>query len=240
MKGIKTFDKEKVTLNIAKLRKGGEVFEVIIDPDSVINYKSRKTQDVRDVLKSHDIFSDAKKGMLASEQRLEALFGTSNPLEIAATILDEGEIQFTQEYREQIRKEKINRIIEIIARNAVDPRSGLPHPRNRIENAIDEAKIRIDEFKGAEDQIQDIIQKMRPILPIKFAVREIQIKIPPTYAGKAYSSVSRFGKILMDNWQSDGSWLATVEIPAGIQNEFFDALNKLTHGEIETKIIKER
>jgi len=35
---------------------------------------------------------------------------------------------------------------------------------------------------------------------------------------------------------NDGSWHAVVEIPAGLQNEFFDELNKETHGNIHTKI----
>ena len=75
-------------------------------------------------------------------------------------------------------------------------------------------------------------------MPIKLATRVIQVHIPANYAGKAYSVVERFGKITQDNWQTDGSWLCLVEIPAGIQNEFFDALNKLTQGSVQTKVMK--
>ena len=32
--------------------------------------------------------------------------------------------------------------------------------------------------------------------------------------------------------------LITVEIPAGIAPELFDELNKLTHGNIESKVVK--
>ena len=37
---------------------------------------------------------------------------------------------------------------------------------------------------------------------------------------------------------SDGTINAVIEIPAGLQNDLFDKLNELTHGEIETKILK--
>lgn len=237
MKSFKTFDKERLSVNLARLKKAGENFELIIDPDKILEYRKNKAE-VRDVLMYEKIFSDAKKGFEASTERLKSVFGTDNILESAKTILDQGEIQFTQEYREQKRKEKQNKILNIITMNAVDPKTGLPHPRARIEAAMDEAKTKIDDYKDAEDQVADIVKALQPVLPIKFAMKEIQVKISPLYAGKAYSVVERYGKIKMDNWQTDGSWICSVELPAGMQNEFFDALNKLTHGSMESKVLK--
>ncbi|MBN2422796.1 ribosome assembly factor SBDS [Candidatus Woesearchaeota archaeon] len=237
MKPLKTFDKEAVKFNLAKIKKGGENFEIIVEPEKIIEFKNHKINNIGEVLRYEKIFSDAKKGYLASETQLESVFGTNDPLKIAEVILNQGEIQFTQEYRDKIREEKRNKIIDIISRNAIDPRTGLPHPRTRIEAAFDEARVKIDELKDAESQINDIVLKLRPILPIKFATKEIQIKIGPNYAPKAYSVVQRLGKIKFDNWQSDGTWVCTIEIPAGMQNEFFDKLNKLTHGAIESKIL---
>ncbi len=237
MKSFKTFDKERLSVNLAKLKKSGENFEVIINPDKILEYRKNQA-DVREVLKYEKIFSDAKKGFEASVERLKSVFGTDNVLECAKNIIEKGEIQFTQEYRDQKRKEKQNKILDIITRNAVDPKTGLPHPRARIEAAMDEAKVKIDYYKDAEDQVNDIIKALQPVLPIKFAVKEIQVKIGPLYAGKAYSIVERYGKIKMDNWQTDGSWICSVEIPAGMQNEFFDELNKLTHGSMESKVLR--
>ncbi|MBN2368430.1 ribosome assembly factor SBDS [Candidatus Woesearchaeota archaeon] len=238
MRPTKTYDQERLSLNLAKLKKGGENFEIIIDPDKILEYKKNKEMDPREVMMYEKIFADAKKGFEASHDQLKALFNTTDVLAVAKKILDDGEIQFTQEYREDKRKEKKNKILDIITRNAVDPKTGLPHPRNRIEAAMEEARVKIDDFKEPGDQVNDIVSSLKPIIPIKLATKEIQVKIPSLYAGKAYSVVDKFGKIKMDNWLSDGSWLCSVEIPAGIQNEFFDALNKLTQGNIETKIVR--
>ncbi|MBD3202871.1 ribosome assembly factor SBDS [Candidatus Woesearchaeota archaeon] len=239
MRPTKTFDKEQVKFNLAKIKKGGQTFEVIIDPDKIIEFKEKKKVETREILRYEKIFSDAKKGFLASEKDLKSIFGTSDPIQVGKNILDKGEIQFTQEYRDKIRKEKKKRIIDIITRNAIDPQTKLPHPKTRIEAAFEEANIKIDEIKDAESQVDDIVTDLRPIIPIKFSKKEIQIKIGPKHAPKAYSVVDRMAKIKFDNWQTDGSWVCNVEIPAGIQNEFFDKLNKLTHGEIESKVISE-
>ena len=233
-----SFDKERVTFNLAKLRKGGQVFELTIDPDQAIAFKEGKTSDVKSVLKAEHIYMDVKKGELASEHILKNIFQTEDVLVIAEKILKEGEIQLTAEYREKLREEKKRKIINMIHRNGVDPRTHLPHPETRIEAALEEAKVKIDDFKKAEDQLQDIIKQIRPILPISFEIKEIAVKISPDFAAKSYSTITQFGKILRDDWQTDGSWVVVVEIPAGLQNDFFDKLNDLTHGEIETKILK--
>ena len=150
MKPTGVIDKEKASFNLAKLKKSGNVFEVIIDPEKMILYKNKKIE-AREVLMYEKVFSDAKKGYEASTEIMKSVFNTENTLEVAKIILDHGEIQFTKEYRDQKRKEKINRILDIITKNAIDPKTGLPHPRNRIESAIEEARVKIDNFKEAED-----------------------------------------------------------------------------------------
>jgi ribosome maturation protein SDO1 len=234
-----SFDREKITINLAKLKKGGENFEIVINPEKVVDFKKKKIEDVREVIMYERIFYDAKKGLEASHDHMLSLFETADPLKVAKIILEQGEIQFTQEYRENKRKEKFNKITDILVRNAVDPRTGLPHPRTRIEAALAEAKIKVDDLLDAEDHIQEIVHKLMPILPIKFSTKEMQIRVLAQYAPKVHPIMTKFGKLLSENWQSDGSLVCNVEIPAGLQNELFDALNKLSHGSTESKVVRE-
>lgn len=222
---------------IARLKKEGNVFEILVDCDKALEYRGGKNVSLNDVVATDDIFKDVKKGEKASENVLKSIFKTEDPMQIAAIIIKEGEIQLTASHRDKIREEKRKRIVEIIHRNAIDSKTGLPHPPQRIENAMNEAKIYIDEHKGAEEQVDDVLKKIRAIIPIKFETREIAVRIPDKYAGQSYSVLKRY-KLLRDEWQNDGSLVAVVEIPAGIQDEFFNQLNKITHGEVETKILK--
>jgi ribosome maturation protein SDO1 len=231
---------EKLHINLARLKMGGENFEISVNPDKAIDFKSGRAIDIRDVLMAEKIFSDAHKGLVASEHLLEKIFGTSEPLEVSKTIIQKGEIQLTAEYRDRLRDEKRKRIVFLIQRNGINPENDLPHPATRIELAMEEAKVKIDENKKAEDQVQEIVKKIRAVLPIRFEVREIQIHIPANYAAKSYSLLKNFGTVLKDQWQNDGSLLSIVEIPAGLQQDFFDELNKMTKGEVETKLLKSK
>lgn len=234
------FDKEKVSFNLVIYNKFGKNFEIAVDPDLAIAYKGKKNKDKEDIpeiLKAEEVFKDVKKGELASEEDIGQVFKTTNFYDVAQIMLNDGDIQLTSEYREKLRQEKRKAIVQLIHRSAIDPKTGLPHPATRIENAMNEAKVRIDEMKKAEDQIKDILAALKPIIPIKFDTKTFEIHLDVKNASKCLGVLKGFGKIIKENWLADGSYICEIEIPAGLQEEMIDDLNSLTHGtvRIETK-----
>lgn len=223
---------------IARLKKEGHNFEILVDCNNALALREGKDMDMHDILAAMQVFSDAKKGLAASETAMKQIFGTSDVDEVAKQIIKKGEIQLTQEYREGLREGKRKQVISIIHRNGVDPKTHLPHPPQRIENAFLEAKFHVDEFRPVQEQVQEALKKLRPILPIKFEIKELAIKIPPDYAPKCYSTVKLFGTILREEWQSNGYWVGVVEIPGGMESDFYDKLNKICHGNVESKVLK--
>ncbi len=233
----KTFEKEHFNINIARLKKGGQNFEININPDLAIEFKEGKNVDIEDILKSQEIFFDTKDGNLASEEIMKEMFGTDNKLEIAKIILQKGEIQLTAEHRSKVRENKRKKLVNMIHRNAIDPKTQMPHPVQRIENAFEEAKIKLEEFKSVEDQVSDVVKKLQVILPIKFDHKKVEVKIDAAHAHSVFAIAKKYGVLKENTWLSDGSWFGIVEIPAGLQNEFFDEINGSTHGRAIIKIL---
>ena len=223
---------------IARLKTHGQNFEVLVDCNNAIALREGKSIDMKDVLAALKIFTDAKKGLEASEHAMQQIFQTSDAEEVAKQIIKKGDMQLSAEYRNKIRENKRKQIINIIHRNGVDPKTHLPHPVTRIENAFEEAKFNVDEFTSVQQQVQEALKKLRPILPIKFEVKEMAIKIGHEYAAKAYSIIKNYGTILKEEWQNDGYWIGVVEMPGGLEEEFFEKLNNVCHGETEIKILK--
>jgi ribosome maturation protein SDO1 len=229
-RGGPVFEHEKIHINLAFMKKGGAHFEIVIDPDAAIRFKETGHGDVDDVVKAQKVFSDAHKGLLASEERMRELLGTTVFEEVAKRILKEGEIQLTTEHRDKVRAQKLRALIAKIHRNAVDPKTGNPHPEKRIELAFDEAKIKVDELRSIEQQLNDVVKRLQPILPLKFETSRLTLRVPTQYAGKLRGEVARVATIVSDSWQNDGSWQATVELPAGMKPELIDLVNSMTHG----------
>ncbi|WP_088335557.1 MULTISPECIES: ribosome assembly factor SBDS [unclassified Methanopyrus] len=223
---------------VARLEKGGERFEVLVDPEGARKLREGEDVDVEEILAVEQVFRDARKGERASEQAMEELFGTSDPIKVAEIVIKEGEIQLTAEQRRKMQEEVKRKIVHIIARRAVDPRTGAPHPPERIERAMEETGVHIDPMKGAEEQVKDVIKQLRPVLPMKFEEVKVAIRIPAKYTGQAMGIVREFGDIEREEWQYDGAWVAVVRLPAGLQDEFFEKLNEITKGDFESKILE--
>ena len=223
---------------VARYEHGGHRFEILVDPNVIDDIKSGKIENVVDYLVIDEIFKDAHKGDRASEELVKEVFVTTDVNEVAKTIVKKGQVQLTTEQRRKMLEEKKKRIVMEIARNAINPQTGAPHPPQRIELAMEEAKVHIDPLKSVEEQVPMVLKALRPLIPIRFEKVKIAVKLSGDMYGKAYGEISKMGAILKEEWQSDGSWIGVVEIPAGMQGEFLDMLNKKTHGNVQTKILR--
>src|SRR3989338_11526489 len=96
---------------IARLKTHGQAFEILVDCSNALALREGKDVDMHDILAAMKIFSDAKKGLEASETAMKQIFGTSDAEEVAKAIIKKGEIQLTHEYREGVREAKIKQII---------------------------------------------------------------------------------------------------------------------------------
>jgi len=222
---------------IARFESHGERFEIIISPEAIERIRDGGALNMED-LASDFIFSDAKKGNKASEDMMEEVFNTNSTEEIAKIIIIKGDVQLTTEQRHKMQKNKKKRIIDTISRNSMDPKTKAPHPKQRIENAMEEAGIHIDPFKPVKEQVKTTIEALQPYIPLSFSNVRISVKIPSEYIGKSYGVVRNFGTLEQENWQSDGSWIGVIKLPAGMQTDFYNKINDVTKGNVSTKILK--
>ncbi|HTS33236.1 MAG TPA: ribosome assembly factor SBDS [Thermoplasmata archaeon] len=223
---------------IARWETGGNRFEVLVDPKAVQDLKDGKDVDLSDKLALDQVFKDAKKGDKISEEFLEKTFHTRDLATIAKQIVLKGEVQVTTEQRHQLQAEKLKQIVQTIARNAMNPQTGAPHPAARIEAAMTEAKVHIDPFRPVDAQVQEVLAKLRPLLPIRLDVVKVRIRLPAQHYPRVIGELKGMGRLLEEQWMGDGSWSGVIEIPAGVQTELYEKLNARTRGAAETALVK--
>ena len=134
--------------------------------------------------------------------------------------------------------EKRKQLVTFIAKTYVDPRSHLPHPPLRIEQAIDDGRISIDPFKNIGDQIKDIVEKLRPIIPLKSENLVLEISVPAQFVAQSYNVLKSTGTLKKEDWQSNGSLKAILEIPAAASPNVIDRLGSITKGTATVEVVK--
>lgn len=229
---------------VARLNRFGTHFEILVDPDAAEALRARLVAGeavaddaVRAATATDIVFTHWSDGKKASREELLKGFGTDAFAAVAQRILREGEIQLTAEQRRKMGEAKHKRIVETILRNAWNPQTKGPHPKERIERALEEAKFKVDPLRRVEEQVEAAMKALRPLLPIAFERVQVAIRIPAEHTGHAYGPVRSMGEIKQEEWQKDGALVVLLEIPAGMQTEVYDRLNKLTHGQVTTKLV---
>lgn len=226
---------------VARLETHGTQYEILVDPEIALKFREDKGEgelNLGDLLAAEFVFLDAGSTDKAADEDLRKAFGTTDLEECAKKILLKGDLQLTTDQRRRMVDRKRKLIVQHIARNAINPQTKAPHPPARIESAMEEARIHLDPFKSVEAQVNEVVKALRPLIPLRFETIQIAVKLPAEHAGKANLILRGYGELQNEQWMSDGSWIGVVEMPAGMQNEFFNDLNKRTSGDAETRIVK--
>jgi ribosome maturation protein SDO1 len=225
---------------VARFKKGSKRFEVLVDPDKAMEYKLGRRREFDEILVYDEVYADSNKGLRAAKSDLLDVFGTTDVHKIAEKIVREGELQIKAEQRKRLIEEKRRQIMDYVSKYCVDARTNLPIPPMRLENAMEEVSVRIDPFRPAEEQTKDIISKLSELIPIKQQITILNIRIPPTYVGKAYGYLKKASDIIRENWLSDGSLSLITSIPSGLKVEFIEKLGRITGGTAYIEVTEER
>jgi ribosome maturation protein SDO1 len=224
--------------SIVRLTTGGEHFEILVHPDPALEFKFGRKIDISQVVAVDEVYSDANKGLRVPTEKLTKIFKSNDFLQIAETILRKGDLNLTTDQRRRLVEEKRKQIVANISRNYVDPRSGLPHPPLRIEQAMAEVRITIDPFKDSGEQTKGVVDELRGILPLKSERIKMLVKIPAQYASQSFGALKGVGDIVKEDWGSDGGLTVIIEIPAGVHSTLLDRLGSLSKGTAQASVIR--
>ena len=216
----------------------GQHYEILVNPDPALGFKQGRAVEPSQVIVVDEVYADANKGLRASTEKLKQHFGTEDHAKAALEVLRKGELNLTQEQRKRLTEEKRKAVIAIISKNFVDPKTMLPHPPLRIEQAMQEARVSIDPFQEANEQTKGVIESLRTILPLKSERIRLLVRVSAQYSGQTIGILKNFGEIKKEDWGADGTLSAIVEIPAGGQPGLLDRLGATTKGAAQVSVVK--
>lgn len=221
---------------VARLRVGKLNFETMVDLDSAMKLRKGIAVSISDVIRDNFVYTDLKKGMKAGKAELELSFGTTELPSIVERIVKKGELEVTQEFRDEALENRKKQVVDFLSKNAVDARTNRPFTPDMISNALKQAGVKIENV-SVDKQIKNIIETLKKAIPIKIETKKIKIKIPAQFTGQVYGLIQEYKE--KEDWLSDGSLEVILNIPVGITMDFYDRLNKITHGSALTSEIKE-
>jgi ribosome maturation protein SDO1 len=219
---------------IARIKQAGKHFEIIVDLDEALKFKKGEVNSIE--AEGDKIFTDSKKGNIASSSDLQDAFQTTDIQQIIEKIIKSGEVLLTQEHRDADQDKKFKQVVEFLVTNTIDPQSKNPHTAERIKSALEQAHVNIKNGP-VENQIKEIISEISKIIPIKLETKKVKATIPAAHTGKVYGLITQYKE--QETWLGNGDLEVILSVPSGIIMDFYDKLNSMTHGAAVTEEIKE-
>ena len=223
-----------MTQTTARVTKQGKHYEILVDLEEALKVKKGEGN-INSAVLTDAIFHNLKSGEHASVGDLEKNFGTSDVIGVAEKIIKGGEVVKTAESMNQEQEQKYKQVVDFLVRSAVSP-DGRPYTPDRIMKALHEAHINVKN-KPIEDQVGEIIDHLRKVLPLSIESKKVKLRVPVLYAAKSYGVIKEY--IKEETWQNNGDLDVIVEVPTALIMDFYDKLNNMTHGSIVSEEIKE-
>lgn len=217
----------------AKHKVKNKTFEISVDFDEALKVQ-KGVGDVGRALNASTIFYNVKEGSVASQKDLTEAYQTTDLHAVATIIIQRGELQRPQEFRDAEREAKVKQVLGLLVRNAVD-QHGRPYTEDRLRRAIQEVHYNFDN-QPAEKQMLAVLEKIKTIIPIRIDTKRVRIKIPARFSGQVYAVIKDYKE--SEEWLPNGDLEVIVSLPAGMQLDFYDKLNGITHGAVVSEEIK--
>ncbi|KAL0232810.1 hypothetical protein GEMRC1_011557 [Eukaryota sp. GEM-RC1] len=209
---------QSTNASIVRYSFGKSTFEILTKPGSISQYRK------------------GQLGDRPSDAELIEAFGTADQFKVIEKIASEGEVQLTAAERRELVEAKRRAMIAYIHRNFIDPKSRLPIPVTRIENAFDQIHLRIDPFQPAERQVQEQVMKhIVSLIPMKKSEIEGTVFLPHSVLGKCLSIIHQYSTVNKENYSSEGCELQVTLAP-GDFDQFNRALSDASKGEVSINV----
>jgi len=224
------------TNTLVKMKVQGKHYEILVDLELALKLRKGMPVNIQNVLLANNIFTNHKTSSKAADADLVAGFGTADVFAVADRMVKKGDIQLPKEYKDEQQDNKRKQVADWLIKNAVDAKTGRPFTPQMIENAMKQAGINITNLP-VDQQISGITEALKTILPIKIETKKIAITIPAIHTGKVYGLIKDYKE--KEDWLSNGDLKVIINIPVGLQMEFYDKLNAITHGSVVSEEMKQ-
>jgi len=216
-------------------------FEIACYPNKVNEYRKGIEKDLDEVLQSEQVYTNASRGIIASEKELLVAFDTTDHEIACEHILTHGEVQISKRERKAEMEKTFKEIASIITEKCINKESRRPFPQAVIEESMRELqkknKFSINFQQSSKAMALALIPKLTEILPLERTQMRLRLTFPGNSGKGAKRSLDNFiSEYIAEHYV--GNHVYEVLIDPGHFRAVSDVVSKLTKGKGTTDILE--
>src|SRR6056300_437708 len=162
---------------VVRLQRHGHRFEVACYRNKIVNYRQGTETDLSEVLQTERVFTNVSKGQFANTKILKKCFDTSNEETVCRFILDNGDVQVSDQERAAQLESTVREVATMVAEKCVHPISRRPYTTTQIRDAMKSVGFMVHPTRNIKQQFLDCVRLLqeKQVLDIERAKMKLAI-----------------------------------------------------------------
>lgn len=170
---------------VVRLQRHGHRFEVACYRNKIVNYRQGTETDLSEVLQTERVFTNVSKGQFANTKILKKCFDTSNEETVCRFILDNGDVQVSDQERAAQLESTVREVATMVAEKCVHPISRRPYTTTQIRDAMKLVGFMVHPTRNIKQQFLDCVRLLqeKQVLDIERAKMKLAIVLQQHQGG---------------------------------------------------------
>lgn len=162
---------------VVRYKHHGKRFEIACYKNKILNWRSGVEWDLDEVLQIRSIFTNVSRGQIASSDDLVSVFGTSDNDIICKIILNNGQIQISENEREYMLEKRYTDICHMLTQMTINPENNLPLSTKIIESELKKSGFSVSLNKSTKEQALKAFEILKRRIPNQIERLKMIIKL---------------------------------------------------------------
>eukprot|EP01024_Parvocaulis_polyphysoides_P031959 TRINITY_DN28760_c0_g4_i1.p1 TRINITY_DN28760_c0_g4~~TRINITY_DN28760_c0_g4_i1.p1 ORF type:complete len:413 (-),score=63.97 TRINITY_DN28760_c0_g4_i1:301-1464(-) len=153
--------KRLTNIAVVRYKKYGKRFEIACYKNKVKDWRNEIEKDLDEVLQTVEVFSNVSKALLANDEDLKLVFGTTDRLKVCQEILNNGEMQVSDKERKQEMDVIFKDVAKVLSNMCIDTNTNRPYTHNTLERALHDIHFKVDPKRPAKLQALEALKLLQ-------------------------------------------------------------------------------
>eukprot|EP01023_Acetabularia_acetabulum_P059313 TRINITY_DN7129_c1_g1_i1.p1 TRINITY_DN7129_c1_g1~~TRINITY_DN7129_c1_g1_i1.p1 ORF type:complete len:405 (-),score=66.86 TRINITY_DN7129_c1_g1_i1:540-1682(-) len=153
--------KRLTNIAVVRYKKYGKRFEIACYKNKVKDWRNEIEKDMDEVLQTVEVFSNVSKALLANDEDLKLVFGTTDRAKVCREILISGEMQVSDKERKQEMDVIFKDVAKVLSNMCIDTNTNRPYTHNTLERALQEIHFKVDTKRPAKLQALEALKQLQ-------------------------------------------------------------------------------
>eukprot|EP01026_Neomeris_dumetosa_P032873 TRINITY_DN26138_c0_g1_i9.p1 TRINITY_DN26138_c0_g1~~TRINITY_DN26138_c0_g1_i9.p1 ORF type:complete len:395 (-),score=49.50 TRINITY_DN26138_c0_g1_i9:382-1512(-) len=228
--------KRLTNIAVVRYKKYGKRFEIACYKNKVMDWRNDIEKDLDEVLQTVEVFSNVSKALLANDEDLNLVFGTTDRLKVCQEILNKGEMQVSEKERKQEMDSSFKDVAKVLSNMCIDANTNRPYTHETLDRALHEIHFKVDTKRPAKIQALEALKLLQERFPITRASLGLLVSFSETVEHETREVLKQYEVEILNQYPKGHEIVVQCTVQPGNYRPLYNQLSQVGKNQVKVEI----